>query len=96
MCLLFVESDDFDVQDTENMHCAKSRDAQDDRICSYSYEYDWNIAIMIIMLLNYNIHVHVPGTKPNIRSSHKYFIKDRQPNRQKYLVILHVVSDITK
>ena len=34
MCLFFVESDDFDVQDTENMHCAKSPDAQVDRICS--------------------------------------------------------------
>ena len=35
MCLLFVEIDDFDVTETENMHCAKLPDAQDDRICSY-------------------------------------------------------------
>ena len=34
-CLLFVEIDEFDVSDTENMLCAKSPDAQDDRICSY-------------------------------------------------------------
>ena len=33
-CLLFVETDGFDVPDTENMHCAKLPDAQDDRICS--------------------------------------------------------------
>ena len=39
MCLLFVEIDDFGVTETENMHCAKSPDAQDDRICSYSYTY---------------------------------------------------------
>ena len=32
--LLFVEIDEFDVPDTENMHCAKLPDAQDDRICS--------------------------------------------------------------
>ena len=37
MCLLFVEIDDFDAPDTENMHCAKLPDAQDDQICSYSY-----------------------------------------------------------
>ena len=36
MCLLFVEIDDFDVTETENMHCAKLPDAQDDRICSYT------------------------------------------------------------
>ena len=35
MCLLFVEIDEFDVPDTENMHCAKLPDTQDDRICSY-------------------------------------------------------------
>ena len=34
-CLLFVEIDEFDVSDTDNMHCARSLDAQDDRICSY-------------------------------------------------------------
>ena len=34
MCLLFVEMDDFAVPDAENMHCAKSPAAQDDRICS--------------------------------------------------------------
>ena len=33
MHLLFIESVDFDIQDTENMHCAKSPDVQDDRIC---------------------------------------------------------------
>ena len=37
MCLLFVKSDEFDVPDTENMHCAKLPDAQDDRICSYFF-----------------------------------------------------------
>ena len=32
-CLLFVEIDEFDVPDTENVHCAKLPDAQDNRIC---------------------------------------------------------------
>ena len=36
-CLLFVEIDVFDVSDTENMHCARSPDVQDDRICSYTF-----------------------------------------------------------
>ena len=71
MCLFFVESD-VDVKDTENMHCAKSPDTQDDRICSYSYEYDWNIAN------DHNViklqHTRT-STKPNIWSSHKYFMK---------------------
>ena len=35
MCLLFVEIDDFEFTETENMHCAKLPDAQDDRVCSY-------------------------------------------------------------
>ena len=34
ICLFVVEMDDIDVPDTENVHCAKSPDAQDDRICS--------------------------------------------------------------
>ena len=34
-CLLFDEIDEFDVPDTENMHCAILPAAQDDRICSY-------------------------------------------------------------
>ena len=35
ICLLFVEIGDLSVPDTENMHCAKSPDAQDHyRICS--------------------------------------------------------------
>ena len=38
MCLIFVEIDDFDATETENMHCAKLPEAQDDRICSYSIE----------------------------------------------------------
>ena len=42
--------------------------------------------------LNYNIHVHVPNQILCIN----ILWKDRQPNRQKYLVILHVVTDITK
>ena len=35
MCLHFVEIDYFDAPNTENMHCAKLPDAQDDRIWPY-------------------------------------------------------------
>ena len=35
ICLFVIEMDGIDVPDTENMHCAKLPDAQDDRICSY-------------------------------------------------------------
>ena len=47
MCLLFVEIDDFEVTETENMHCAKLPDAQDDRICSYTIYPDRGIISFI-------------------------------------------------
>ena len=45
-CLIFVEIDEFDAPDTENMHCAKLPDAQDD-----VFRYRSNLTTVIYNLL---------------------------------------------
>ena len=43
----FFKINEFDVSDTENMHCARWPDAQDDRICSY---YETSITCTLCLL----------------------------------------------
>ena len=68
-CLLFVEIDDFDVTETENMHCAKLPDAQDDRICSYTSCPGLNFLLPCpIWIIFYTIVVHDPRVCHDLES----------------------------